>query len=108
MAYYGIRYSRKCDMAKAKTREEFYPPQLPRADQLEACAGAAHIRTAADGGAYAAAPIGEGRPAELAASQPGGGGGGALPRRGRKGAAGLSVAAVESATVGPRDARRRG
>lgn len=75
MAYYGIRYSRKCDMAKAKTREEFYPPQLPRADQLEACAGAAHIRTAADGGAYAAAPIGEGRPAELAASQPGGGGG---------------------------------
>lgn len=74
MAYYGIRYSRKCDMAKAKTREEFYPTQLPRADQLEACAGAAHIRTAADGGAYAAAPIGEGRPAELAASQPGGGG----------------------------------
>ena len=80
-------------MAKAKTREEFYPPQLPRADQLEACAGAAHIRTAADGGGEAAAPIGEGGP---------------LPRRGRKGAAGLSVAAVESATVGPRDARRRG
>lgn len=85
MAYYGIRYSRKCDMAKAKTREEFYPPQLPRADQLEACAGAAHIRTAADGGAYAAAPIGEGRPAELAASQPGGGGGGAPTARKERG-----------------------